>query len=214
MIDPLTEAMYKLDEDLVISIVKERSAQGVDPLHIINQVQQGLALVGKEYDEGHYFIADLIMGGLIFNEILQYIPFDTKFNSNEQNINVIFATVEHDIHDIGKNIAYNFFKSRGIVVKHLGVDVPAEEIIQHLKEDQYNLLFLSGLITASFDSMKKTINLIEERGLRSKVKVVISGLVDEAVCEYVKADAIAKDVVEGYTIYQLTNQEYSANPQS
>jgi methanogenic corrinoid protein MtbC1 len=204
----LVEAVFKLDEDLVISIVKEQIAEGVSPINIINDIQQGLILVGNEYDKGHYFIADLIMSGLIFNEVLQYIHFGTQTNWGHQCINVIFATVEHDIHDIGKNIANSFFRSRGVNVTDLGVDVPAEEILQHLKEDQYNLLFLSGLITTSFDSMKNTVSLIDEQGLRNKVKIIISGLVDESVRDYVNADGIARDVIDSFTIYEETNQEF------
>lgn len=203
MKNKLIQAVFDLDEDLVIDIIKQRAAEGADPIETIDLVQKGIIKVGKEYDKGNYFIADLIMSGLIFNEVMKYIPFqDMEDDAVNTEVRVIMATVEKDIHDIGKNISYNYFRSRGVSPKDLGIDVSPERIVDSIKPGEPTVLFLSGLITASYDSMKKTVALVHEKGLQDTVKIVICGLVDEAVRQYTGADFWVKDVVDSYKKYQ------------
>jgi methanogenic corrinoid protein MtbC1 len=129
------------------------------------------------------------------------INFSSDQSSPFPAIKTIFATVEGDIHDIGKDIAITYFNSKGATPIDLGVNVFPEIILDHIPENEYTVLFLSGLITASYDSMKKTVGLIKEKGLRQRVFVIICGLVDEKVKNYVEADYFVKDVVESYDLY-------------
>ncbi len=142
MKNKLIQAVFDLDEDLVIDIIKQRAAEGADPIETIDLVQKGIIKVGKEYDKGNYFIADLIMSGLIFNEVMKYIPFQ-KMEDDAVNpeVRVIMATVEKDIHDIGKNISYNYFRSRGVSPKDLGIDVSPERIVDSIRAGEPTALF-------------------------------------------------------------------------
>lgn len=202
MEDQLIRAVSELNEDLVINIVNEKLSQGEDPISIIKLVQEGVNQVGIYYDEGKYFIADLIMSGLIFKEVIKLVEFPTSDPALPCPVKAIFATVENDIHDIGKNIALTYFNSKGIKPVDLGVNVPPDTILEQIPDNGPVILFLSGLITSSYYSMKKTISLLKQKGVRQRVSVIICGLVDENVKNYVEADYFIKDVVESYELYE------------
>lgn len=202
MEDQLIDAVLELNEDLVIDIVNQKLSEGENPITIIKQVQEGVNRVGSCYNEGRYFIADLIMSGLIFKEVVKLISFPAVENTAIPPLKAIFATVENDIHDIGKNIAVTYFNSKGIHPVDLGVNVPPADILDEIPEgNEYAVLFLSGLITSSYYSMKKTISLLKQKGLKNRVFVIICGLVDEEVKNYVEADYFVKDVVESFELY-------------
>ena len=201
MQDQLIDAVLELNEDLVIDIVNRKLSEGENPIAIIREIQEGVNKVGIYYDQGKYFIADLIMSGLIFKEAMQVISFPTDNPQENTPIKTIFATVENDIHDIGKNIAVTYFNSKGVKPIDLGVNVSPKTIVDQIAENEYAALFLSGLITSSYYSMKKTISLLKERGLKDRVTVIICGLVDEDVRKYVEADYFVKDVVQSYELY-------------
>jgi methanogenic corrinoid protein MtbC1 len=201
MDDQLIDAILELNEDLVLDLVKGKINQGEDPIAIIKLIQEGINRIGINYDQGKYFIADLIMSGLIFKEVMNLISFPSTNIFLPCPIKAIFATVESDIHDIGKNIAVTYFNSKGINPIDLGVNVPPHVILNQIEENEDVVLFLSGLITSSYYSMKKTIALLNEKGLRKRVFVIICGLVDESVKNYVEADYYVKDVVDSFEIY-------------
>jgi len=201
MQDQLIDAVLELNEDLVIDIVNRKLSEGENPISIIREIQEGVNKVGIYYDQGKYFIADLIMSGLIFKEAMRLISFPSDNPAQRNPIKTIFATVENDIHDIGKNIAVTYFNSKGVKPIDLGVNVSPKEIVDQIEENEYVALFLSGLITSSYYSMKKTISLLKEKGLKDRVTVIICGLVDEDVRKYVEADYFIKDVVQSYELY-------------
>lgn len=216
MQDQLIDAVLELNEDLVIDIVNQKLSEGENPITIIKQIQEGVNKVGIYYDLGKYFIADLIMSGLIFKEVMALIDFPTDTLPHSHQVKTIFATVENDIHDIGKNIAVTYFNSKGVKPIDLGVNVSPNTILDQMKENEPVILFLSGLITSSYYSMKKTISLLKENGLKDHVIVVICGLVDEDVKNYVEADYFIKDVVESYELYldiskSISQREVCAN---
>ena len=140
------------------------------------------------------------MSGLIFSEVLKYIDFPNESTSQFSNIVMLFATVEQDIHDVGKNITINFYRSRGIKVIDLGVNVPPEKIIEEVVRNHANVLSLSGLITDSYDSMKRTVQLLEKKKLRDRVTVIIGGNVDEDVRKYTRADYWTTNFTNGLEI--------------
>lgn len=200
MEDLLVSAVVELNEKKVIKLVKQELKNTKDHLSVLERVRTGIEIVGKRYAEGEYFIADLIMSGLIFKQVLKYVDFPKENVSEFAGVNVIFATVEQDIHDVGKNVTIDFFKSRGINVTDLGVDVPASRIIEEIEKTKAPILCLSGLISSSYKSMKKTIELLKKKQLRQKVKVIIGGNVNEEIKEYVGADYWTSNFSHGLEI--------------
>lgn len=201
----LIQAVYELNEDLVLELVQEKIAIGENSLSIVNQIQQGISLISDAYDSGEYFIADLIMAGIIFESVIGILDFSDPCDVSlpeKLQVKVIAATVKGDIHDIGKNLSKTYFLSRGVEIEDLGVDIPPQEIVKQVAQYNKVLLFLSGLVSESYDSMKETINLLETSGLRDRVHVVICGAVDKDVCRFTRADNWVNDLVSGYDIFK------------
>ena len=201
----LIQAVYELDEDLVLEMVQKKIAIGENSLSIVNQIQQGISLISDAYDSGEYFIADLIMAGIIFESVIGILDFSDPCDVSlpeKLQVKVIAATVKGDIHDIGKNLSKTYFLSRGVEIEDLGVDIPPQEIVKQVAQYNKVLLFLSGLVSESYDSMKETINLLETSGLRDRVHVVICGAVDKDVCRFTRADNWVNDLVSGYDIFK------------
>ena len=116
--------------------------------------------------------------------------------TEEKGEKVILGTVRGDTHDIGKNIVRFMLEANGYTVVDLGTDVPPETFVESVKESGALILGLSGLLTVSYNSMKATIDALEQAGLRDKVKVMIGGApVDDVVLEFVHADARGESAV-------------------
>ena len=191
--------MADLMEDDVLALVKEKIAQGADPMGILNDARQAMEVVGKRFETGEYFIPDLIMAGEILKEISEMVkPLLEKSGSGAKKGKVLIGTVAGDIHDIGKDIVTFMLDVSGFDVLDIGIDVPVQTFIDKIKEFQPQVVGLSGFLTLAFDSMKKTIEAIDKEGLRDNVKIMIGGgQIDETVKAYVGADAYGKDAVAG-----------------
>ena len=198
----LVELMADLMEEEVIGLVKEKIQQGVNPMSILDEARSAMEVVGKRFENGQYFIPDLMMAGEILREISEIVkPYLEKVSGPKKISKVIMGTVAGDIHDIGKDIVTFMLDVSGFDVLDLGVDVPVEVFVEKIKEFQPQVLGLSGFLTLAFNSMKQTVEAIEQAGLRDKVKIMIGGgQIDEEVRKYVKADAYGKDAVAGVNL--------------
>ena len=119
----LTHAVAKLDEDTVFNLVKQGLEQGVDSFEIIEEARAGMEKVGVLYDEGKYFLGDLIVGAEIFLEVLNLVFKSTNLEPISNLPPIVFGTVGGDIHDIGKNITIAILKIKGYQVCDLVVYV-------------------------------------------------------------------------------------------
>jgi methylmalonyl-CoA mutase cobalamin-binding domain/chain len=196
----LVTAVETLDEEKVVRLVKMGLQRGVDPLDIIEDVRHGMERVGNLYEQEKYYIADLIMASLIFQRVLTIIPIaQSKKGLKPQ---VVIGTVEGDIHDIGKNLTAGLLRARGVGVVDLGVDVPPQEFFNALQETGAKILGLSGLLTSSYEVMRKTVSALTDAGLRSEVQIMIGGLVNEDVQQHVGADHWIIDCAKGVELCQ------------
>jgi 5-methyltetrahydrofolate--homocysteine methyltransferase len=111
------------------------------------------------------------------------------------------GTVEGDIHDIGKDIVTFLLEVNGFEVRDIGIDVPPDTFVEEIKAFQPQVVGMSGLLTLAYDSMKRTVQAIEEAGLRDTVKIMIGGgQVSEKIREHAGADAFGKDAMEGIAL--------------
>lgn len=198
--------MADLEEDAVLDLVKQRVAQGDDPMQIIEECNEGMRLVGQRYEQGRYFISGLIMSGEIFREVVELIqPFLEKQANGKSSGLVLVGTVSGDIHDIGKNIVGMLLSCYGFNVIDLGVDVPPAEFAAKAMETKPDIVGLSGLITASFEKMKVTVSLLQveaqKHGLTFPI-VIGGGMIDDQVCRYVGADYWVSDAMSGVRLCQ------------
>ena len=109
---------------------------------------------------------------------------------------VLIGTVKGDIHDIGKDIVTFMLQVNGFNVLDLGIDVPPSKFVDAIKDFQPQVVGMSCLLTLAFDSMKETVEAIENAGLREEVKIMVGGgQVSEMVRDYASADAYGEDAV-------------------
>jgi 5-methyltetrahydrofolate--homocysteine methyltransferase len=199
----LFTAVVEMQEETALSLTQQLLDEGVPAFDIFNCYQESLEEIGKRFEKQLYFIPELIMSGEMMKasaEILK--PHMTTTESSKGGAKklgkVLMATVEGDIHDIGKNIATMLLELNGMEVKDIGVDVPIDTIISEATSFGADVIGLSGLLTLAFDPMKAVVDKLKEKGLRDKVKVIIGGgQMDEQVCSYVGADAFVTDAVVG-----------------
>ena len=193
----LVELLSDLKEEEVLRICKERLDTGEDPLKILDESRKGLEIVGKRFADGEYFIPELVYSGEILQQINDIIkPKLQKEAKIERLAKVVLGTVAGDIHDIGLNIVDFMLDVNGFEVYNIGIDAPAQNFVDKIKETGAPIVGLSGFLTLAFDSMKETVDAIKAAGLRGNVKIMIGGgQIDEEVKEYTGADAYGRDAM-------------------
>jgi methanogenic corrinoid protein MtbC1 len=204
-LDQLRVAFIELDEDATLRITRELLVQeGPTPPSILNTCQQALRVVGERYERQEYYISGLIMAGELFKEVLQLVrPVEMQDVGRGTAGTVVLGTVAKDIHNIGKDLFASAMMGFGFKVIDLGVDVSPEAFLAETERSRPDVVCLSGLIMAAFDSMKETVALIRahEAELGYRPPVVLGGsIMDGRVCEYVGADSWSTDALEGVRI--------------
>lgn len=205
MSEKLIEAMVGMKEEEAISIAKDLADSGTDPLAIFGACRDAMEIVGKKFEEGKFFLPELMMAGEMLRQISELIkPLlkeDTKTGGDAGK--VIIATVAGDIHDIGKDIVVLMLDVNGFEVMDLGIDVPADKIVDAIKDFQPSVVGLSGFLTLAFDSMRETVDKIKDAGLRDNIKIMIGGgQIDEEIRKYAGADAYGADAMAAVKLAQ------------
>ena len=200
----LKQIVGELDEDEVNKILDQFIASNPNQdqaRQVVEACQQGMEIVGSNFESGEYFVGDLIFAGeLLTSSIEKLKPLLGSAGSGNRGT-VVLGTVEGDIHDIGKNIFKGMAEAAGFKVVDIGIDQKPEAFIRAVKENSPKIVGLSGVLTLSIDSMKRTIEALKEAGLRGGVKVTIGGnAVNEDACKYVGADAWSKNAAEAVKV--------------
>ncbi len=209
----LVHLLADLEEDTVLEIVRKRIAAGDDLMQILEECNEGMQIVGKRYEQGEYYIAGLIMSGEIFREVVEMVqPLLVKNTDKKSSGRILVGTVSGDIHDIGKNMLGMFRSCYGFTVIDLGVDVAPAELAAKAVELKPDGVGLSGLITASFETMKETVSTLRAEAEKNKLSFPIligGGLIDDQICQYVGADYWLKDAMAGVRLCQnlLANRQ-------
>lgn len=197
----LSQLVADLDEDTVLNLVRQRLDAGEDPLQIINECNEGMREVGERYEKGEYFVAGLIMSGEIFREVVELVqPFLVQRSDGKVLGHVLVGTVSGDIHDIGKNMFGMLLSCHGFDVIDLGVDVPPDIFAQKAIETKPDIVGLSGLITASFETMKETVTTLHNEAQSHNLSfpiIIGGGMSDDQIRQYVGADYWMPDAMAG-----------------
>lgn len=174
------------------------------PLEIVNNYFiPALNFVGEEFDQGRLFLPQLMQSANAVKQAQDILKdyFATQAEVPAATHKILLATVEGDIHDIGKNIVKMLLENYGFEVIDLGKDVPIDTIVTTIQNEQIKLVGLSALMTTTVQSMKQTITACKEAGL--DVAFMVGGAVlNEEYREFVGADFYAKDALESVEIAQ------------
>jgi 5-methyltetrahydrofolate--homocysteine methyltransferase len=190
--------MADMKEADALRIVDEMLSNGEDPKKILDLSSQAMQVVGERYQEGTYFLPELIMAGEMLRKIGEILKPQLAASKDQTTKlgTVVLGTVRGDIHDIGKDIVGFMLEVNGFAVDDLGIDVPEEKFVEAIRTDHPQVLALSGFLSVAFDSMRSTIEAVEKAGLRQNLKVIIGGgQMDDTVRKYTGADAYGDDAM-------------------
>ncbi len=197
----LKQTLADLEEEPFLSQLQKKLEAGIDPMTILVECREGMTLVGKRFEEGKYFISDLMMSAAMFKQASEILAPHMKTSDDASSGTVVVGTVKGDIHDIGKDLVVGMLKAANYDVHDLGVDVPPERFVEVLKETKAPLLAMSALLTTAFVGMKDTVEAIKGAGIRSQVKIMIGGgPTKQEVVEYTGADAWGADAQMAVTL--------------
>lgn len=201
----LVDWLADMNEDDALPLAKKMLLEdGVDPMHVLELCRSAMDIVGKRFEEGEYFLPELVLAGEMLDQIGAIAkPLIKQGEGGEAKKlgKVLIGTVHGDLHDIGKNIVSFMLDINGFDVKDIGVDVPVKTFIDEINAYQPDVVGLSGFLTLAFDSMKETIAAFEKEGMRDKFKVMIGGgQIDDTVKGYTGADAFGVNAVEAVAL--------------
>ena len=196
-------AVEELNLDDICALVVACLEQGFDAEAIFQEgISAGLETVGRKFEEGEYFLADLIMAGEVVKEAMPLLKERMNQGDGKGKGKVILATVSGDIHEIGKNIVGMILSANGYDVIDLGVDVPTRKIIETVKETGARFIGLSALLTTMVGSIRDVVESSRTAGLRDKVKIVIGGAcTSEDLCREMGADNYGETAIDALRIF-------------
>lgn len=170
----LATAMGELDEDTVKEIL-ETVSNSEEANKAMEACQVGMNQVGKLFEDGEYFVGDLIYAGELMSDAVEVLkPHLASGESTGTKSRMILCTVKDDLHDIGKNIVRSMLEAGGFEVLDLGIDVAPETIVETARKENIKIVALSGVLTLALDSMKNTIQAFKDAGM-TDVKIIIGG---------------------------------------
>jgi len=198
----LRDAIVNLDIEAVQKAAKDALEAGIPAYKAVMEgMAKGMEIVGQKYEDGEYFLAELIMAGETMKEGMTVLEPHLKAGDIKTAGKVVIGTVRGDLHDIGKNVVVTLLKAANFEVIDLGVDVSPEQFIEAVKKHNPDIVAMSALLTTTMIEMESVIEGLKKSGLRDKVKIIIGGApITPEYAEKIGADAAAKDAVEGVRI--------------
>ena len=199
----LKSGLLELDMDNAVDAAKS-IAGTVDKRAVkdaVNTVTNALQTVGKRFQNGDWFLAELVYAGEISKEVMNILSPLMEVGALGSTGTIVVGTVAGDMHDLGKNIFISYAKSAGFNMIDLGIDVPATKFVESVKEHHPLALGMSCLLTSTDREIRKVVEELKRQGLRYKVKVIIGGAaLTEQFAEDAGVDAFAPDAVTGTDI--------------
>lgn len=195
--------VLKGNKKSILNEVKREIEKGKAPGFIINEeLIPAINEVGSLFEQQIYFLPQLISSAETMKTAIEYLePMLESDDSSEKKATIIMATVEGDIHDIGKNLVVLMLKNYGYHVIDLGKDVSKERIIQAAIEEKADIIGLSALMTTTMMRMKDVVELVKEKQLN--IKVIIGGaVITQSFADEIGADGYSKDAADAVTLVQ------------
>lgn len=173
----MVDSIVNLDEEKALELANKAIN---DDMNLMDVVERGYAAgireVGELWEEGEYFLPELMRGAEIMQKCLDLIiPHLKKGSEDISKGKVVIATIEGDIHSIGKTIVGTMLRAYGFEVYDLGADIPAEKIVDVAVEKNADIIGVSALLTTTMFGQKKIIEILKERNLMDRFKVILGG---------------------------------------
>ena len=202
MLERLRDSIVELEIDTVTQLCQEALDVGISAYDaIIKGMAKGMEIVGQKYEDGEYYLAELIMAGETMKEGLTVLEPHLKGGEMASAGKCIIGTVNGDLHDIRKNVIVSLLKAENYEVIDLGVNITPQIFLEAYQKHKPDIIAMSALLTTTMEVMENVITELRNAEVRDKVKVIIGGA--PITGEYAKkigADAAAKDAVDGVRI--------------
>jgi 5-methyltetrahydrofolate--homocysteine methyltransferase len=196
----ITESVISMDIGKTEELTKAAIKAKIPAEEILKRgLIAGMEVVGRQFRDGEIFIPEVLMSGEAMKAAMKLLrPLLTKKDAVKGFVGkAAIGTVEGDIHDIGKNLVIMMLEGNGWEVTDLGVDISPEEFCRIVRENDFQVLGLSALLTSTMLGQAQTIEALKAAGLRDKVKIAIGGApVTQAYADQIGADAYAANAGE------------------
>jgi corrinoid protein of di/trimethylamine methyltransferase len=195
----MAQSIIDGDSDISVELAKQAVAEGVDPIQAITEgFVIGVNTVGEAFANGDAFLPELVMAGEAMKAAVTALePEMARLGTSRKMLGkVVLATVEGDIHEIGKSLVGTMLSASGFQVYDLGVDVATSKIIAKVKEVDADIVAMSALLTTTMVKQKEVIDVLDKEGLRRKVKVMVGGApVTRDWVQRIEADGYSEDAI-------------------
>lgn len=179
----------------LVEAVKGALAQGADAKEImVSALIPAMAVVGEKYSSGEFFLPQMMIAARAMTEAMEVLKARLVTSNYQKRGKVALGTVAGDFHDIGKNIVKVMLEGGGYEVVDLGVDTPAEKFIEAVQKESVQAVLMSSLITLTMENMRKTIQALENAGLRKAIVIGVGGApVTQKFADEIGADFYSPD---------------------
>ena len=199
LLKAMAQSIIDGDSDASVRLAQQSIAEGMDPLKAISDgFVIGVNTVGDAFAAGDAFLPELVMAGEAMKAAVTTLePELARLGSERKTLGkVVMATVEGDIHEIGKSLVSTMLGASGFTIYDLGVDNASEKIIAKALEVDADIIGLSALLTTTMIRQKEVIEMLDQRGLRKKIKVMVGGApVTREWVQKIEADGYSEDAI-------------------
>lgn len=195
MLEDLRQVVITGNAEQVKVLTQKLVDEGLSALDIINKgLISGMGVVGERFKKGDMYVPEVLVAARAMKAGMEIVQPLLKEGEVTSGGKVLLGTVKGDLHDIGKNLVGMMIESQGFDVVDMGVDISPEVFAQKVREEEPHVLGLSALLTTTMLSMKETIEVLREEGLRDKVKIIVGGApVTSDFAQEIGADGYAPD---------------------
>jgi len=195
----MAQSIIDGESEVAADLAKQALDAGMNPLDAITKgYMPGVNNVGDSFACGNVFLPELVMAGEAMKAAIAVLEPELKKQGTSREIlgKVVLATVEGDIHEIGKSLVGTMLTAAGFEVYDLGVNVPAEKIMAKVEEVDADIVGLSALLTTTMVRQKEVIEAMDKKGMRNKTRVMVGGApVTSDWVQKIEADGYSEDAI-------------------
>jgi len=195
----MAQSIIDGEAEIAARLARQAVEQGIDPLDAINKgFVVGVDHVGSEFSNGNAFLPELVMAGEAMKAAVSTLEPEMARRGTERVVagKVVLATIQGDIHDIGKTLVGTMLSAAGFQVYDMGVDVPVAALVAKAREVNADIVGVSALLTTTMVRQRDVVEALDDMGMRPRVKVMVGGA--PVTGEWVKeigADGYSEDAI-------------------
>lgn len=176
LLKELSDSVVEMDEDKAVFASNKCIENKMNVYEAINDgLAAGMVQAGKLYEEGEYYIPELLMCSDAMYSGLEVLKPQLSKEEKDSKFKAVIGVVQGDTHDIGKNLVKIMMETEGFEVLDLGRDVAPMEFVKKAKEIDAQVIALSTLMTTTMEGMQEVVEILEKENLRNRIKVIIGG---------------------------------------